>query len=94
MYTEDILEDIRAAQAADTGARVPHEIAVDIIHGMNPIRAYRKHRGMTLRQLSEKTGIAAGYISEIERGLKKGSVSALARVADALGTTIDVLVIE
>ena len=88
------LEDIIAAQAADTGARVPHEIAVDIIHGMSPIRAYRKHQGMTLRQLSEKTGIAAGYISEIERGLKMGSVSALARIADALGTTIDVLVIE
>ena len=88
------LEDLLAAIAADDGVGIPHEIAVDIIHGMSPIRAYRKHKGMTLRELSEKTGIAAGYISEIERELKKGSVSALARIADALGVTMDVLVIE
>ena len=44
------------------------------------------------RAIREKTGIAAGYISEIERGRKPGSTSALARIASALGTTIDVLV--
>ena len=67
------LEDMLAAQDADDGVRVPHNV---------------------LRELSEKTGVAAGYISEIERGLKPGSTSALARIAGALGTTIDVLVNE
>ena len=49
---------------------------------------------MTLRDLSEGTGIAVSYLSEIERGHKPGSTSALARIAGALGTTIDVLVVE
>ena len=49
------------------------------------------HLGITLRELSERTGIAAGYLSEIERGHKPGSASALARIAGALGTKIDTL---
>ncbi len=88
------LEDMLAAQDADDGVRVPHNVALDIMRGKSPILAFRNHRGLTLRELSEKTGVAAGYISEIERGLKPGSTSALARIAGALGTTIDVLVNE
>ena len=88
------LEDMLAAQDADDGVRVPHEVALDIMQGKSPILTFRNHRGITLRELSEKTGIAAGYLSEIERGLKPGSASALVRIATALGTTIDVLVNE
>ena len=40
---------------------------------------------------SERTGIAVGYLSEIERGRKPGSAAALSRIAAALGATIDVL---
>ncbi len=88
------LEEMLAAQDADDGVRVPHEVALDIMRGMGPVLAFQKHQGITLRELSEKTGVAAGYISEIERGVKPGSTSALARIASALGTTIDVLVRE
>ena len=86
------LEDMLAAQDANDGVRVPHEVALDIMRGKGPIQAFRSHQGMTLRELSERTGLASGYISEIERGLKPGSASALTRIASALGTTIDVLV--
>ena len=88
------LEDMLAAQDADDGVRVRHEVALDIMRGKSPILAFRNHQGITLRELSERTGVAVGYISEIERGLKPGSTSALARIASALGTTIDVLVSE
>ena len=88
------LEDMLAAQDADDGVRVPHEVALGIMRGKGPILAFRNHHGITLRELSERTGVAAGYISEIERGRKPGSTSALARIASALGTTIDVLVSE
>ena len=86
------LEDMVAARDADDGVRVPHEVALDIMRGKSPILAFRNHQGITLRELSERTGIAAGYISEVERGLKPGSTSALAGIARALGTTIDALV--
>lgn len=88
------LEDMLAARDADDGVRIPHQVALDIMGGQGPIQAFRSHQGITLRELSERTGLASGYISEIERGLKPGSASALVRIASALGTTIDVLVSE
>ena len=88
------LEDMLAALDADDGVRIPHEVALDIISGKSPVLAFRDHRGITLRELSERTGIAVGYLSEIERRRKPGSTSALTRIASALGTTIDVLVNE
>ena len=86
------LEDALAAHEADDGSRIPHEVALAIMGGERPVVAFRRHRGMTLRDLAARTGIAVGYLSEIERGRKPGSTSALSRIAAALGTTIDVLV--
>lgn len=88
------LEDRLAALEADDGVRIPHEVALSMINGERPIVAFRKHRGVTLQVLSTKTGLAIGYLSDIERGRKAGSASALSRIASALGTTIDVLVSE
>ena len=61
------------------------------MRGERPLAAFRRHRGLTLRGLAERTGIAASYLSEIERGRKPGSAAALARIAAALDTTVDVL---
>ena len=88
------LEDRLAAIDADDGSRVPHDVAVAIIRGKSPVLAFRNYLGLTLRELSDRTGVAPRYISEIERGQKPGSASALARIAAALGTTIDTLVSE
>ena len=88
------LEDALAAMQADDGVRVPHQVALALINGERPMAAYRKHQGVTLQDLSERTGLAVSYLSEIERGRKPGSAAALSRVANALGTTIDVLMSE
>ena len=85
------IEDALAAIEADDGVRLPHDVALAVIDGATPMAAYRKRRGLTLQELSERTGLAVGYLSEIERGRKPGSARALARIADALGATIDVL---
>ena len=90
----DELEDRLAAVDADNGVRVPHLVALAIIDGKSPLLAFRNHRGLTLRELSVKAGVGVSYLSEIERGHKRGSASALARIAAALGTTIDALVID
>ena len=85
------LEDRLLALEADDGVLVPHEVALAIIDGERPILAFRNHLGLTLQQLSDRTGLAVSYLSEIERGRKPGSAAALARIARAFGTTIDVL---
>ena len=88
------LEDRLAAMDADTGPRVPHQVALAIFDGKSPVRAYREHRGITLRQLATKAEISVSYMSEIESGRKAGSASALFRIANALDTTIDTLLME
>ena len=90
----DELEDTLAAIEADDGSRVPHEVALAIIRGDSPILAFRNHNGLTLRQLSDKMGVTASYLSEIERGHKSGSASVLSRIARAFDTTVDTLIIE
>ncbi len=85
------LEDLLAAREADDGSRIPHEVFLKIMDGETPVAAWRGFRGMTLRALAEKTGLANGYLSEIERGLTAGSVQTLQRIAQALDTRIDAL---
>ena len=88
------LEDRLAAMEAEGDALVPHEVALAIIGGASPVRAFREHRGLTLRELSERSGVAVSYLSEIERGRKPGSLAALTSIAEAFGTTIDALVAD
>ena len=87
------IEDLRAATEAESDVRIPHEVALAIIDGASPIRAFREHQGLTLRELSGRSGVALSYLSEIEHGRKPGSISALTRIAEALGVTIDALVV-
>ncbi len=88
------LEDSMAAFEADDGSRIPHDVALAIMRGANPVAAFRSHAGITLCDLSDRTGVPASYLSEIERGLKPGSAASLSRIAKALDTTIDSLVME
>ena len=88
------LEERVAALEADDGSRVPHEVAVAIMRADSPLSAFRSYRRLTLRQLAEATGVTASYISEIEHGLKPGSTTALARLATALDTRLDVLAMD
>ena len=89
---KEMLKDQVAALDADDGSRIPHAVALAIMQGKHPIVAFRTHLGVTVRDLAARTGIATGYLSEIERGRKPGSAAALSRIAGALGTTIDALV--
>ena len=64
------IRDMRllAALDADDGSRIPHDVALAIMRGGNPVAEFRNHLGITLRDLSARTGVAASYLSEIERG--------------------------
>ncbi len=86
--------DILAAAEAEGDARLPHPVALAIMGGESPVRAFRDHRGLTLRDLSERADISVGYLSEIEHRRKPGSVRVLARIADVLGTRLDALVLD
>ena len=48
------------------------------------LRALRKAHGLTLRALSEKSGKSISFISKIERGRARPSITALQDIAEAL----------
>lgn len=53
------------------------------------IRAAREKKGMTLAQLAEKIGKTAPYLSDIERGNRRGSYATLAMIAQVLEMRVE-----
>ena len=53
------------------------------------IRVARERKGLTLAQLAEQVGKTAPYISDIERGNRRGSYETLKRIAKVLGLKVD-----
>ena len=94
--TEDLEDaiDMRAIEAQAGGRNyLPDELVDRLLEGEHPLRLWRECRGLTMEALAEKTGTGQSYISDIETGKKAGSVAALKKLADALGVTIDDIVI-
>jgi transcriptional regulator with XRE-family HTH domain len=58
------------------------------------IRTLRHAQGMTLVQLAEATGLSHPFLSQVERGRARLSMSSLFRVATTLGTTQQILLAE
>ncbi|TCD14603.1 helix-turn-helix domain-containing protein [Oricola cellulosilytica] len=52
------------------------------------IRALRNSRGITLEELSKRTGKSLGWVSQVERGLSRPSVDDLHTIARILGVPL------
>jgi DNA-binding Xre family transcriptional regulator len=93
------LADVRAFdRAKDRLAKgldelIPFEIHKRLARGENPVRVWRAHRGLKVRELADHAGIRPAYLSQIEGGARRGKVSTLAAIAKALGVAIDDLVV-
>lgn len=61
-------------------------------------KALRQNKGMTLKDLSEQTGLSTGFLSQFERGITTIAVEHLANISKVLGVKIqyffDDMVIE
>jgi XRE family transcriptional regulator, master regulator for biofilm formation len=59
------------------------------------LKHYRKNKGMTINELSQKAGISKSYISSIERGLQRNpSIQILQKLADTLGISLTKLLMK
>lgn len=67
----------------------PAELTLRLIQGENHLKVFRKYRGLSQTELSERAGVGQGLISEIETGKKKGSVKSLKALADVLEIEVD-----
>lgn len=55
------------------------------------VRAYRKLKGLTQVELSEKMNVSIAVIGAIERGTRRPDERILGRIAEVLGVSIDEL---
>jgi transcriptional regulator with XRE-family HTH domain len=53
------------------------------------IRSRRRELGLTLVEVAERAGLSHPFLSQLERGLARPSMSSLFRIAGALGVTQD-----
>lgn len=73
----------------DTGLSVCHNSRM--FHVGDVIRKLRQERGLSLEQFSEVAAVNKATISQIERGEANPRSDTLARIAFALGTTVEAL---
>lgn len=52
------------------------------------IAALRKQKGLTLKELSDKSGLSISFISQIENGSSSLAITSLKKIADALEVPI------
>ncbi len=52
------------------------------------IRSLRKRRGLTLKEVANRTGYTESFLSQVERGLTSPSISSLKEISAALGIAL------
>src|SRR5450432_415454 len=90
--TARIVESTDEKIARGQDVALPGAVWAAIEGGEHPIRAIRKHRGLTQIDVAERAGLRQGYIADIEAGKKTGSVASLKAIAAVLGVPLDVIV--
>ncbi len=89
---EDRFEILQMQAKGPSDDAWPDALVKRLLDGEAPLKLWREFRKINLSQLSDLTGIAKGYLSEIENGKKPGSASTLKACAKALRVDMDDLV--
>ena len=94
---EDAADAEAARRALDRLKKGEHSLTSaevdDLLAAKTPLAFYRKRAGLTQARLAERSGIAQGFLSEIEAGRKSGDVQTLRKIADLLKISLDDLVV-
>lgn len=79
------LESTREPEVALGGESPGADLSEVIGHH---VRAYRKELGLSLRGLSERSGLSIGFLSQLERGVSSISLTTLRELGAVLGHSI------
>jgi DNA-binding XRE family transcriptional regulator len=89
---EDIADIIAFDTAIDRGEEAFPITLLDAIEaGQNPIKAFREYRGMKQTQLATMVNISPAYLSQLESGMREGSIKIMKAIAVALNVPLDLL---
>lgn len=82
-------DSVKAALEKGEEELLPSQVVYAFLEGDHPIRVWREYRGLSQRELAEKTGISVPYLSQLEKGKRKGSLDVLAAIAHALNVGLE-----
>jgi DNA-binding XRE family transcriptional regulator len=83
-YDESMRHDARAHEL------IPNEVVGDIIRDeMTPARAWREYLGLTQADVAARAGMTQAALSQIESGAHKARKATKAKLAAALGITVE-----
>ena len=94
MARTDDAETMQRAQARDEESFPSSFVERLLLSGENPVRVWREYRGLSASELARRASVSNAHIAAIESGASTGSAQTLRRIADALDTTIDTLVLS
>lgn len=82
--------DARMADlAAGRDAVLPAEVSKIMLDGNSLLRSLRKWRGLTQADIAARTGLAQGYVSDLEAKRRDGTPETLDKIAAALDVPAD-----
>ena len=91
-------EDLGDVHAYDAAKRrlasgedelLPATYANRVLDGENSVRVWREYRGLSVKELAERAGISAAYLSQLERGNRQGTLTTMKALAVALSLDLD-----
>lgn len=76
----------------DEEGSIPHEVVGLIIKkGMNLVKAWRIHLGLTQKEVSRRAGISQAALSQMEKSNNELRTATLEKLAHAMGLSIEQL---
>jgi DNA-binding XRE family transcriptional regulator len=95
--SEDAADARTARRVLDDNSRgaeivLTEREADEFLKAKTPLAFWRKKRSLTQADLAKATGVAQGFLSEIESGQKPGTPATLKKIAEALNIKVDDLI--
>ncbi len=84
--------EFRRKLAAGEEELIPATVAERLFAGESRVRVWREYRGLSGAALAKQAGLAQAYLSQIETGVREGTVETYGKLAAALGVSLDDLV--
>jgi DNA-binding XRE family transcriptional regulator len=76
----------------DEDETVPHEVVGLVIKkGMNLVKAWRTHLGLTQREVAKRAGISQAALSQMEKSTNELRTTTLEKLARAMGISAEQL---
>lgn len=82
----------RAEKRIWKGKDFTDDVISKLASGVSPVKVFRKHRGMTQKEIAAKVGCTTTYISQMEQRNRSGSMKMLRRLANILDVGVRDLV--